>query len=136
MNIAQLLKERSCGLLRITFIRAYEDNLQAVISEIGLDIRSADLTPIDVVEARAALSNLFSRDLAYSAKVMDADVAGRYANELIAEYAESEAKIFTNAHWDEDGLAGWHPVTKATFNVLILIMNTEFAVSILVEDED
>jgi hypothetical protein len=33
-------------------------------------------------------------------------------------------------------LAGWNPVTKATFNVLILIISTDFAVSVLVEDED
>ena len=67
---------------------------------------------------------------------MDADVARRYARELLAECAGMEAKIFTNAHWEDDRLAEWHPVTKATFNVLILIMSADFAVSVLVEDED
>jgi hypothetical protein len=136
MNIPQLLKDRDCGFLKITFSRTYGDNLQTVISQMGFDIRSTELTAIDALQAEAALSRLFSRDLAYGEKVMEADVARRYASDLIAEYAETEAKIFTNADWEDDGLAGWTPVTKATFGVLILIMNTHFAVSVLVEDED
>jgi hypothetical protein len=136
MNIPQLLKERDCGLLRITFTRTYRDSLQAVISRMGFDIDPSDLTPMDAVNAEAALSRLFSRDLAYGGKVMDADVARRYASDLIAECAGPEAKIFTNASWEDDRLAGWNSVTKATFDVLILIVSTDFAVSVLVEDED
>jgi len=96
----------------------------------------ADLTAINAVEAEDALSKMFSRDLAYGGKVMDPDVARRYANDLPAECSGTEAKIFTNAHREDDRLAGWNPVTKATFDVLILIMSTDFAVSVLVEDED
>lgn len=69
-------------------------------------------------------------------ELMDADVARQCADELISEYAEPGAKIFTTARWEEDRLSGWLPVTKATFNVLILIVNSAFAISILVEDED
>jgi hypothetical protein len=136
MNISQLLKDRDCGFLTITFTRTYGDSLEAAISRMGFDVRPAELTAIDAVEAEAALSKLFSRDLAYGEKVMDPDVARRYASDLLAECAGTEAKIFTNAHWEDDRLAGWNPVTKATFGVLILIMSTDFAVSVLVEDED
>jgi hypothetical protein len=136
VNISQLLKDRDCGFLKITFIRTYGDSLEAAISRMGFDVRTAELTAIDAVEAEAALAKLFSRDMAYGGKVMDADVARQYASDFLAEYAGTEAKIFTNARWEDDRLAGWNPATNATFNVLIVIMSTDFALSVLVEDED
>ena len=136
MNILQLLKDRGCGFLKIAFSSARGDSLEAVISRMGFDVSTTDLRAIDAIQAEAALSNLFSRDLAYGGKVMDADVARRYASDLVTEYAGTAAKIFTNAHWENGRLAGLNPVTKATFNVLILIIRTDFAVSVLVEDED
>src|SRR5580693_8997060 len=136
MNILQLLKDRGCGFVKIAFSSARGDSLEAVISRMGFDISTTDLRAIDAIQAEAALSKLFSRDLAYGGKVMDADVARRYASDLVTEYAGTAAKIFTNAHWENGRLAGLNPVTKATFNVLILIIRTDFAVSVLVEDED
>lgn len=136
MNIPQLLKDRHCGFLKIAFSRTYGTDLQVVISQMGFDIRSAELTAIDAAQAAVALSRLFSRDLAYGVKVMDADVAQRYARELIAECAETDAKIFTNARWEGEKLFGCNPVSEATFDVLILIINNDFAVSVLIEDED
>ena len=136
MNISQLLKDRDAGFLKITFTRTHGDSLEAAISRMGFDVRPSELTAIGAVEAEAALSKLFSRDLAYEGNVMDAAVARQYASDFIAEYSGAESKIFTNAHWVDDKLAGWNPVTKATFDVLVVIMNTDFAVSVLVEDED
>lgn len=82
------------------------------------------------------LTKLFSRDLAYGKRVMDPDVARRYASGLIAECAAPGAKIFTNARWNNDSLDKWTSITNATFNVLILIVSSDLAVSVLVEDED
>ena len=136
MNISQLMKDRGVGFLTITFTRTYGDSLQTVISRMGFDIPAAELRATDAVEAEAALLKLFSRDLASGEKVMDTDIASRYASDLIAECTGTEAKIFTNARWEGETLVGWNPVTKATFNILILIMSTDVAVSVLVEDED
>lgn len=97
MNIPQLLKDHDHGFLNLTFIRNYGDNLQAVISRMGFEIGLDELTAIDSVEAEGALTKLFSRDLAYGERVMDPDVARRYASGLIAECAAPGAKIFTNA---------------------------------------
>lgn len=65
MNIPQLLKARNAGFLKISFARTYGDSLQTLISQMGFDVRSAELTSIDAVQARSALSKLFNRDLAY-----------------------------------------------------------------------
>jgi len=67
---------------------------------------------------------------------MDADAAKAYAKEIVEEYAGPGANIFTNAQWDQDKLSGWSPVTTATFDVLVLITSGDFAVGVLVEDED
>ena len=136
MNIPQLLKDRGRGSLRLVFARSSGDSLQALISTMGFDFHAEELTPIDVVEAEAALSRLFHRDLAYGVSVMDTGAAQTYAREVISEYAPRGTTIYTNAQWDEDKLTTWNPVTAATFNVLILIVRNGFAMCVLVEDED
>ena len=57
MNIPQLLKARNAGFFKISFARMYGDSLQTLISQMGFDVRSAELTSIDAVQARSALSN-------------------------------------------------------------------------------
>jgi hypothetical protein len=102
----------------------------------GFQIGPAGLRPIDVVEAEAALSRLFLRDLAHGAAVMEPTVAQTHARAIIAECVSPESSFFTNAQWQGDRLSQWNPVSSATFNVLILIMNNGFAAGVLVEDED
>jgi len=84
MDIPQLLKDRGCGFVRVTFTTTDRDNLQGV-SRMGFQIGPAGLHPIDAVEAEAALSRLFLRDLAYGAAVMEPTVAQSYARAIIAE---------------------------------------------------
>jgi hypothetical protein len=136
MNIPQLLKDRGCGFVRVTFTTTERDDLQEAMSRLGLQIGPAGLHPIDAVEAEAALSRLFLRDLAYGAALMERTVAQMHARVIIAECASSESSFFTNAHWQGDKVSQWNPVSSATFNVVILIMNAGSATSVLVEDED
>jgi hypothetical protein len=71
MNIPQLLKDRGCGFVRVIFTTNGGDNLQSVMSRMGFQIGPAGLYSIDGVEAEAAFSRLFLRDLAHGAAVMD-----------------------------------------------------------------
>jgi len=136
MDIPKLLQDRTCGFTKIILTRTYGNDLGAAVSALGLPVSPADLQSMTPVEAQTALSRLFSRDLAYGKEVMGAETAQAYARAIITEYARPGSHIYTNAQWEDESLSTFTPVTPSTFNVVVLITNTDFAVSFLIEDED
>jgi hypothetical protein len=129
MNILKLLRERDAGLVKITFTKNYNYDLKEVMSRVGLRGGPSDLRRIDREESIETMAEILGRDLAYHHELIDKKQARQSALEFISEYALANAELYSDP-------SAWFPVSTSTFDLCLVIVNSDSAVCALAEDED
>jgi hypothetical protein len=110
-----------CGLSSVS-----APTLAELAQEFGLRNDAGCYREIDKASARLTVQRLLHRDLAYSAEIMPERQAEQLAEEFFAQFG-SGARFFTN-----NGC----PVTAATFDEGVLVLESHRSGCLWVEDED
>lgn len=139
MKLADILKKRDCGFLRITSIRNYNYDLNIVLNNLGFVSDLKYLREIDHADATLVIKEILWKDLAYGSEMMSEKEAHDAAIELIDTYSEQGTEFYTNGDWvnyhSKSGCS-FSPLTEATFDAGVIIRSQEFAACIWVQDED
>ncbi len=99
------------------------------------------LRPVAPDAARAILTFLLYRDMAYDVEIMPEQDAAALAEELFAGFAP-DVSCLTNAAWDRDRrhgelcLSNWQPYTAATFDAGVVLHDAHSVAVVWFEDED
>ncbi|MFT6910439.1 MAG: hypothetical protein ACJAS1_007168 [Oleiphilaceae bacterium] len=139
MNIAQIIKERNGGYLRVDSRRVYNSSLEQVMGLFGLEPNSKLLEECDIDYAIEVVKTILWRDLAYNTEMVPEETALERATFLVNQFYEVESKLFTNGDFKDyhvQSTSSFNPLTNATFSAGIIILNSGYAACILAEDED
>jgi hypothetical protein len=134
MDLLKLLKDRSTGYVRITFAKNYDYDLKAVMARVGLPEEPSALSKVSRDAAVDTMTSMLWRDLAYSGKLIEKEQAHQRAVGFIGEYAAVDAEFYNNLGADIPNT--WSPLSSSTFDLCLLIVNSDSAICVLAEDED
>ena len=139
MNIPELIHHRHAGCLRVVFVSHWSETVDEILPQLGLAAEPTCLRQVERGDAIATIETILWKDLAYSQELMPRATARLYAEDFIREFAEDGCVIYSNADWKghhESFSSSWDPMTPATFDAGIVIVNFASAVCLWVEDED
>jgi hypothetical protein len=95
-------------------------------------------------DAHAVLAAVLTRDLAYDRELMDESKARALADEFLRQFGPN-ARFFTNREFRRQAAdasewvqrtAEWDPVTRATFDTGVVVVDVDRAGLLWFEDED
>lgn len=139
MNIAQIITDRKAGFLRVDSRRVYDSSLEQVISLFGLVSKPEALEECDIDYAIEVVKTILWRDLAYGTEFLPEETAFERAIFLVNQFYDVESKLYTNGdfkNYHNESSSSWNDLTNATFSAGIIIVNSNYATCIMVEDED
>lgn len=142
----ELRERRDCGhvLLELADLRVKAPDvlvLDALAVRVGGSPLGDDWIAIGREDAHALLCRVFARDLSMNATIMPHDEAGDFARRFLGFFGP-QAHFFTNSPIvDEDDLestwtGSWKPLTKATFDTGVAVVDEARAGLCWVTDED
>lgn len=138
----RIRRHRCYGVLTIGMVQ--RRNISgSIVSEIDDYVQSLDFTGLGdrwmTVSRQVAIEILLSiltHDLAYRSKMMEISEAMTYANSLLSFYTH-KIQFFTNGDlFQDNGVQGWNPISKSTFDTGIVIVDEDQIGIVWVEDED
>ena len=88
---------------------------------------------LDFYKAQKGLVNVLNRDLAYNEEVMPLDKASEIANKFLCLFDRKNSNYFSN--WRLSGHS-WDPLTEATFDTGIIVLDNNRIGILWFEDED
>jgi hypothetical protein len=140
--IEEIHTRRNVGLVRCGASK--EASLQSALGAFGLFADGSLYREISAEEAREVLVSVLHHDLAYDLVMMSVDEAKSLA-EAFFRGAPTDSQFFTNASFlpgdtartqGTVSIAGWTPTTEATFDAGIVVISSQGAAFVWVEDED
>jgi hypothetical protein len=140
--VEEIRTRRNEGLVRCGSSK--ETLLQSALRAFGLVADGSGYREISAEEAREVLVSVLHHDLAYDSVMMSVDEAKSLA-EFFFKGAPTDSQFFTNASFrpgdtertkETVSIAGWTPATKATFDTGIVVISSQGAAFVWVEDED
>lgn len=140
-TLLESLEAARYGGMQTGIVRGYDQaDLSGILQAFGLHDLPQDLKVIDSERARLVLRSLLWKDLAYHAECMAESTAIEFADRIVTEFVTPAGKIFTNStDWEgyhTASVASFNPMTDATFNGGVIVVEPEYAVCVWVEDED
>jgi hypothetical protein len=143
---AELRERRDCGhvLFELAEVRGRAPEvavLDALAERVGGSPLGDDWITIDAEGAFRLLARVLARDLAMNAAIMPREHADGLARRFLALFGDG-ARYFTNSTiLDEDDVestwtGSWRPLTKATFDTGIAVVDGARAGLLWVTDED
>jgi hypothetical protein len=99
----------------------------ALAAAFGLSDKPSCYRDSDADMARAIVTGILHRDLAYGTRLMSLSRAEELAAEFIKAFDKPRSRFFTNGQFKDDAgvglvLAGWNPATTATFDTGVLVL--------------
>lgn len=134
MDLLKLLRDRSAGWLKITFVKTRNCELKDVMARVSLPGLPSGLCQVTQEEGIDTLTTMLRRDLAYRGELIDKEQAHQSALKFVGEYASMEAEFYNNLQAVDS--TAWFPCSSSTFDLCLLIVNPDCAVCVLAEDED
>lgn len=140
----KILRLRDCGVTYCVLdSRTDKDSQKSLLEfgkKIGFSIESQDLQEIERDQALDIVKLVLKEDLAYSSQIMSDEQAGELARDFCDQFQKG-AKFFTNGSLKESSsgkisLSYWSPITKATFDTGVFIIDEKSVGCLWVEDED
>lgn len=140
----KILRLRDCGVTHCVLDSRTDNDSQKSLLEfgkkIGFSIKSENLQNIEREQALNILKLVLKEDLAYSSQIMPDEQARELARDFCDQFQKS-AKFFTNGSLKESSsgkmsLSSWNPITKATFDTGVFIIDEKSIGCLWVEDED
>lgn len=140
----KILRLRNCGIVHISFMnRAKKDPLESLLElgkKIGLSIQNKHLKSIEKGLAMDILNLVLKQDLAYSSPIMPSEQADVLTRSFCDQF-EKNSKFFTNGSFEKNisgelALVSWDPITEATFDTGVFIIDEMSMGCLWVEDED
>lgn len=86
-------------------------------------------------DARHILTRIIAFDLAYGLPDIDKPLADTIRDSFLALF-DQHSRYFTNGTFDSKGLTGWTPLSDATFDSGVVVMDSASIGLLWVEDED
>jgi hypothetical protein len=140
-KLTQIINDRrKAGVVHIKMV-THNDGIQnalsivsSLVSSLGFKIDKAIWNEVDSAFAEAHLTSILNKDLAYEVEIMPKEEANRLAIEFLKNFS-GDKKIFTNLRPSPETHV-WNPVTKATFDTGIIVVDSLKVGILWVEDED
>jgi hypothetical protein len=136
----EIAKQRDCGLLHLR-VEARQASLTdeealARLVQQG-EFASTPRREIDRPEAERVATLILTRDLAYGSPCIPEVAAHDYLQRFFSAFA-ANARFFTNGSHDgpRSGLSTWTPLTRATFDTGIFVLDETRVGFLWAEDED
>lgn len=93
----------------------------------------------DRASAVAILTQLLHKDMAYGSEIMPIEDARNLASNFISLF-DPESKYYSNSTWNKNeygkNISGWNPLTEATFDSGIIVVDKNKIGIAWFEDED
>lgn len=138
--LAEIVAARRTGRVYADYRPRNGQQIAELLAEFGLSPNASALNPIDPELAQRIAVLVLAQDLAYGTQLIPPAEAARLAAAFMALFAGSQVDCFTNASLSEHGggltVNAWTPLTDATFDGGIIVLSTERAACLWVEDED
>jgi len=131
-----LIAARHAGEIRYAVVNEDTGNLGRLLAKFGLRQDESALVEHEWPVALDILTLLLWKDLAYGRECMPRETALTWARQLLAAHAQPGARFYSNGNVVRGDR--WHPLTDATFDAGLVIVNPSAAVHCCVwfEDED
>jgi hypothetical protein len=115
----------------------WQEVLDLFVSQIGYVSLGIHWKEIDKEASQKILERVFTKDLAYSAKIMPIEEAEEISTKIF-NFFQNQSKFFTNAVFTNNysALSAWDSLTEATFDTGIIIVSTTMIGMLWVKDED
>ncbi|OCA85076.1 hypothetical protein [Pseudobacillus wudalianchiensis] len=113
--------------------------VDSFVKELGFRPIGEKWEQITQHEARNILMYLFSMDMAYDAELESKPLADELSDYFLSTFS-LQSKIFTAGYFEENSgffkLQTWEPITDATFDTGIVVLDANKIGILWVEDED
>lgn len=141
VTLDQIAVIRDCGYVNAREEAQAYAQPQLFAQRCGLSAAADIYREIDAAEALAVLEAVLHEDMAYGVEIMPRARAREIAQGLLAGYAGSETRYFTNGeygllHNNPNAGPGWNPATDSTFDTGVLVLASDKSLCLWVEDED
>jgi hypothetical protein len=138
--LAEIVAARRSGRVHAALRLRNGREVGELLAAFGLSPKVSALNPVDLELAQRIAVLVLSQDLAYGTQLIPPAEAARLAAAFMALFAGTKVDCFTNASLSEDDgrltVKAWTPLTDATFDAGIIVLSTERAGCLWVEDED
>lgn len=132
--IERLMRHRPCGVVRVGYVTMRPgDHVGACAGRLGLSTDPAVYFEVPRAIARARITSVLMRDLAYGHQLATPDAAEALADEVMRHLSDDHGVWYTNSATEE---GSWQAATEATFDQGALVMCGTYAAGIWAEDED
>lgn len=139
MNIRTIIEDRACGLTTFKVVHRYDDCLDKMLEEFGLNSDVRLLREVDESTAASILKTIVWKDLAYGVELISEDDAQKRAKYIVSLFGGDDVKTYTNGQWEDyhtKGACSFNPLTDHTFDAGVIFIGRSFASCIWVADED
>ena len=139
MNLGLDFVFERLGTTRVVIARNYDCPIPDVLRSLSVEPNADALFEVSADRAADCLTALLWKDLAYSCEMMPEARAEAYAKQFIAQFPHDSTRFFTNGEWEryhEVTAFSYTPVTKATFSAVVMVVSPDYAVGVVIEDED
>ena len=112
-------------------------SLDAFVTRLGYKAINDQWIEINISDARHIIVQILKEDLAYNYECMSEKEANTFVEEIFTTLnVDQGAQFFTNGNYYEEQGNSWCPITNATFDTGVLILNGQKINLVWVEDED
>ena len=122
--------------LRSDRFEVAQEILNAYVSSLGFRSIDRHWESIPKSQVKEILCGLLHRDLAYSEEIMSLATAQHIAAKFLACFDSDSDRVFSNARFENNRLSSWFSLSKATFDVAIVIYDDHNIGIIYVDAED
>lgn len=143
-EIAKFLEQENetsaCPIIDVRFrsdrFEVAQEILATYVSSLGFRSIDQHWKSVPKSQVKEILCGLLHRDLAYSEEIMSLATARHIATEFLACFDSDSNYVFSNALFENNRLGSWFPLSKATFEVAIVIYDNHNIGIIYVDAED
>ncbi len=121
----------------LTDSTAWNTAIDLFITQLGYSGLGDRWREISQTEAQNILIFIMTKDLAYSGQLMSREEAEQIAAKFLTFFI-NDCKFFTNAVFTNNysGISAWDSITKATFDMGVVVMSYQRIGMLWVKDED
>ena len=124
-----------CDIIALDEAISWLDALKNKNATFTGDCEDEDFDVIDSLEVQSMMRDYLHKTMAYSVVVMDEDIADSWARSFVESFTRQDS---TGVTWYSNRGDGWNPVTEATFDFCVVVVDSvSNAVGyLLITDED
>mgnify|MGYP003449637047 FL=1 len=139
--LTQIRTERGSGKVHAVIEARDHRPVTELLPLFGLSSQQPALLRVSESLALQIARSILHKDIAYHTEIMPLARAGELARKFLASFQSPPVDCFSNGsftHHDDGSvtLSSWNPLTKATFDTGIIVVDAGHVGCLWVEDED